>query len=168
VFVAGLSLWRDTRLLRFATLVPLALCVAYVLRVAAPAIDATQSARPIARSIASINTPVAVFKVSRSLEYGLGFYRNQQVSNYERGEIPREEHFLIARQNRDKELSAALAEWKAAQSASKSQQLADNCKEEIVHALFPAGGFALQGVRYYKVHSASFTRCQARRNDIPD
>jgi 4-amino-4-deoxy-L-arabinose transferase-like glycosyltransferase len=167
LFVTGLSLWRGIRLLRFATLVPLALCVAYVLRVAAPAIDATQSARPVAKSFASVTTPIAVYRVSRSLEYGLGFYRNQAVSNYERGEIPREEHFLIAKQNQDKELAATMNEWKAAQSATNPSKEPDDCKEEIVHALIPAGGFALQGVRYYKVHSASFTRCQALQNDVP-
>ena len=167
LFVAGLSFWRGTRLLRFATLVPLALCVAYVLRIAAPAIDATQSARPVARSFSSVNTPIAVYRVSRSLEYGLAFYRNQRVANYELGQIPREEHFLIAKQNQDKELAATLNEWKNAQSAANPSEESNPCKEEIVHALIPAGGFALQGVRYYKVHSASFTRCQARENGIP-
>jgi 4-amino-4-deoxy-L-arabinose transferase-like glycosyltransferase len=167
VFVISLSLWRGIRLLRFATLVPLALCVAYVLRIAAPAIDATQSARPVARSFSSVTAPIAVYRVSRSLEYGLGFYRNQRVNNYELGEIPREEHFLIAKQNQDKELAATLDEWKKAQSAANPSEEANPCKEEIVHALIPAGGFVLQGVRYYKVHSASFTRCEARENGIP-
>ncbi|MCI0351383.1 MAG: glycosyltransferase family 39 protein [Acidobacteriales bacterium] len=163
LFVAGLSLWRGMRLLRFATLVPLALCVAYVLRVTAPVIDATQSARPVARSLQNVTTPVAVFHVSRSLEYGLGFYRNQSVPRYDRGEIPREEHFLIARQNQDKELSATLKQWQAGHSNSQ----ANDCKEEVVHALFPSGAFPPQQVRFYKVHSASFTRCQAFQNWIP-
>src|SRR5262249_4411584 len=119
LFVTGLSLWRGMWLLRFATLIPLALCAAYVLRVTAPVIDATQSARPVARNFSTVTVPIAVFKVSRTLEYGLGFYRNQRISRYDRGEIPREEHFLIAKQNQDKELNATLNGWKAAQSASQ-------------------------------------------------
>src|SRR5262249_24158298 len=101
----------------------------------------------------------------RTLEYGLGFYRNQPISRYERGEIPREEHVLIEKQNQDKELAATLNEWKTAQSAASPQK--DDCKEEVVHALFPGETFPLQDVRFYKVHSASFLPCQANQNDIP-
>jgi hypothetical protein len=33
--------------------------------------------------------------VHRAIEYGLGFYRNQIIFSYERGEVPRRAHVLV-------------------------------------------------------------------------
>ena len=63
-------------------------------------LDRTYSARPLADRLASIAPPnetVAVFRVRRDVEYGLAFYRNHQVVNYEETGVPDEEHLLVAR-----------------------------------------------------------------------
>jgi 4-amino-4-deoxy-L-arabinose transferase-like glycosyltransferase len=87
------------RLLRFVTLVPVVLVVAFVLRFGSRAIDLKMSVRPLAAELASIEThrlPIAVCGTSRELEYGLAFYRNQTVARYESGEVPAGEHLLVA------------------------------------------------------------------------
>ena len=87
------------RMLRFVTLVPVVLAVAGVLKLGTTAIDQTLSARPLAVELASVETrqlPVALYGVSRELEYGLAFYRNQIPVRYESGNIPPEEHLLVA------------------------------------------------------------------------
>lgn len=84
--------------LRFS-LVPVTLGVAAVLRLGAPSLDATLSARPVANGISTLEKtrlPLAVFHVSRELEFGLNFYRNQVLERYESGEIPPTEHLLVA------------------------------------------------------------------------
>ena len=40
---------------------------------------------------------VAVFRVRRDIEYGLSFYRNHEVVNYEESGVPDEQHMLVAR-----------------------------------------------------------------------
>ncbi len=88
------------RLLRFATLVPIVIAVALILRVDAPALDAKLSARPLAQEIARSETsplPVAVFGVSRQVEYGLNFYRAHAIATYDRGEMPAGEHIVAGR-----------------------------------------------------------------------
>jgi 4-amino-4-deoxy-L-arabinose transferase-like glycosyltransferase len=87
------------RMLRFVTLIPVVLSVAAALKYGAAAMDHTLSARPLAIEIASIETrqlPLAVYGVSREMEYGLTFYRNQTTVRYEWGSIPAEEHLLVA------------------------------------------------------------------------
>jgi 4-amino-4-deoxy-L-arabinose transferase-like glycosyltransferase len=63
-------------------------------------LDHTYSARPLAEKIESsepsIET-VAVFHVPRDVEYGLSFYRNREVVNYEESGVPEGPHILIAR-----------------------------------------------------------------------
>jgi len=86
------------RMLRFVTLVPVVLTVAAILKIGGPAIDATLSARPLASEIARVEAgtlPAAVFRMSRETEYGLAFYRNQIISNYDRGEIPPRDHVVV-------------------------------------------------------------------------
>ncbi len=103
IFVAGIAITLVSRLglrmLRFVTLVPVVLVVAWILRVGGPSLDATLSARSVATDVASMETkplPMAVFGVSRETEYGLTFYRNQVVGRYELGQIPVVEHLLVA------------------------------------------------------------------------
>jgi 4-amino-4-deoxy-L-arabinose transferase-like glycosyltransferase len=87
------------RMLRFVTLIPVLLSVAAVLKIGAPALDATLSARPLATEIARIETrplPLAVFQVSRETQYGLRFYRDQIIPRYESGGVPSTEHLLVA------------------------------------------------------------------------
>ncbi len=63
-------------------------------------IDHTYSARPLAARLAALAPPgetVAVFRVRRDIEYGLSFYRNRQVVNYEESGVPTGQHILVAR-----------------------------------------------------------------------
>jgi 4-amino-4-deoxy-L-arabinose transferase-like glycosyltransferase len=95
-----LTLYRPMglRLLRFVTLVPVVLGLGAALRLGAPALDASLSARPLAQEINRVDNrslPVAVLRVSRETEFGLHFYRNQKIARYEAGEVPPAEHLLI-------------------------------------------------------------------------
>jgi 4-amino-4-deoxy-L-arabinose transferase-like glycosyltransferase len=94
-----LRLRPGLRLLRFVTLVPVILAIAAVLRLDAHFLDERFSVRLLSASISHIDNtslPTAVFKVSREIEYGLHFYRNQRIARYESGEIPSGEHILVA------------------------------------------------------------------------
>ena len=87
------------RVLRFVTLVPVVLALAAVLRLGAPALDATLSVRPLAAEISRMETrpvPLAVLRVTRETEYGLQFYRDQNIDRYELGDVPSGEHLLVA------------------------------------------------------------------------
>ena len=75
------------------------LSLAYLLRVVAPATDAALSARPLARYIGQMqNAPdqVAIYNLPRGIQYGLAFYRNQVISNYQTRQIPPGEHIVVA------------------------------------------------------------------------
>jgi len=63
-------------------------------------LDRSYSARPIAEKLliyAPVTQTVAVFRVRRDVEYGLAFYRNREIVNYEDAGVPQEEHLLVAR-----------------------------------------------------------------------
>jgi 4-amino-4-deoxy-L-arabinose transferase-like glycosyltransferase len=63
-------------------------------------LDRSYSARPLADRVAEYVPPdgvVAVFRVRRETEYGLSFYRNREVVNYEENGVPDEPHLLVAR-----------------------------------------------------------------------
>ena len=100
------------RLVRSATMIAVIVSVAAVIRVAAPAIDSTQSSRPIAATIQSFSqqpVPVALYHVNRIVGYGLDFYLNRPTQKYDSGEIPREAHVLVAASGTDPEFRALLA-----------------------------------------------------------
>jgi 4-amino-4-deoxy-L-arabinose transferase-like glycosyltransferase len=81
-------------------------------------LDRSYSARPLAEQLATqapgIET-VAVFRVRRDVEYGLSFYRNRAVVNYEERGVPDEQHLLVMRVagkgGVDLHTPAALAEY---------------------------------------------------------
>jgi len=138
VFVAMLAslLRQGTRVLRFVTLAPMVVAMAYMLRVAAPALDLAQSARPVAREIRAMElrpSRVAVFKTPRQTEYGLNFYRNQMIQRYERGEIPATDHFVIAPAGSQQEIT----------------RLVDGRRVSKV------GGLGPQGLEYFFISEAS-------------
>jgi 4-amino-4-deoxy-L-arabinose transferase-like glycosyltransferase len=63
-------------------------------------LDRTYSARPLADRLATLapaDETVAVFRVRRDIEYGLSFYRNSQVVNYEEAGVPDGQHLLVVR-----------------------------------------------------------------------
>ena len=111
VGIAATVRMQGLRTLRFVTLVPVVLGVAFIVRIAAPTVDATQSARPVAQAINRLEmrqTPIAVFQVRREVEYGLNFYLNRQIQRYERGEIPAADHLVLAKTGAEAELQKAL------------------------------------------------------------
>jgi 4-amino-4-deoxy-L-arabinose transferase-like glycosyltransferase len=82
-------------------------------------LDRSYSARPLADRLTSFqsspNETVAVFRVRRDVEYGLSFYRNHEVANYEEDGVPSEQHLLVARvtgrNGADLHTPAALEEY---------------------------------------------------------
>ncbi len=63
-------------------------------------LDGSYSARPLAERLQEFVPPdgeVAVFRVRRDTEYGLSFYRNDEVVSYEDDGVPDEQHLLVAR-----------------------------------------------------------------------
>jgi 4-amino-4-deoxy-L-arabinose transferase-like glycosyltransferase len=63
-------------------------------------LDRSYSARPLADRIATLvpgDETVAVFRTRRDVEYGLSFYRNREVVNYEQSGVPDEQHVLVVR-----------------------------------------------------------------------
>ena len=98
----------DLRVLRLATLVPTILALAIALRFGALPLDETLSARPVANELANFDShhlPVAVFLAPRETEFGLAFYRNQIISNYQMRQIPPGEHIVIAAQGFQKSIA---------------------------------------------------------------
>jgi 4-amino-4-deoxy-L-arabinose transferase-like glycosyltransferase len=99
--------------LRFVTLLPLILGVGFLLRALAPAVDATQSSRPIAQLLQQIDQPgplpLATFSLGRNTAFGLAFYLDRRVVPYEGLEIspavyelpaaiPAAAHILVTRE----------------------------------------------------------------------
>lgn len=103
VLAAGITATLRTasglRMLRFVTLVPVVLALAAALRLGAPSLNAVLSARPIAAELGRLERqplPLAVLLLPRETEFGLQFYRNQEIARYEAGQIPSGEHLLLA------------------------------------------------------------------------
>jgi 4-amino-4-deoxy-L-arabinose transferase-like glycosyltransferase len=100
------------RLLSRVTLFAVVVSVAAVVRFAAPVIDDTRSARPIAESIEAFShepVPVAIYRVKRAQEYGLEFYLNRPAEKYEDGNIPAAEHVLVAAQGSQSQVAQLVA-----------------------------------------------------------
>jgi 4-amino-4-deoxy-L-arabinose transferase-like glycosyltransferase len=124
------------RVLRFVTLVPVVLAVAAVLRLGAPALDATLSARPLSQEVSRVDNrslPLAILQLSRETEYGLQFYRNQNIARYELGQVPNGEHLLITREGQQ----VNIAKW------------------TTIRRVTYLGSFAPQGLDYYWVGKGS-------------
>jgi hypothetical protein len=63
-------------------------------------LDRAYSARPLADKLGTLapaDETVAVFRVRRDIEYGLSFYRNHEVVNYEQDGVPEGQHLLVVR-----------------------------------------------------------------------
>jgi 4-amino-4-deoxy-L-arabinose transferase-like glycosyltransferase len=88
-----------SRLLSRVTMFAVVISVAAVIRFASPAIDATQSARPIAHDILAFSheaVPIAVHHVNRVTQYGLEFYLDRPAQSYDQRDIPAAAHVLVA------------------------------------------------------------------------
>lgn len=88
------------RVLRFATLIPVVIAFALVLRGLAPIVNLTQSERPVAQTLVQTElgsiSEIALYNVTPGVAYGLSFYRNRWIPNYDNGEIPDGDHIVIA------------------------------------------------------------------------
>jgi 4-amino-4-deoxy-L-arabinose transferase-like glycosyltransferase len=127
------------RMLRLVTLVPVVLCVAAILRLGAPSLDVTLSARSLAGQITRADSrrlPLAVLLVSRETEYGLQFYRNQNIARYESGQVPSGEHLVVAPEGLRKGVEKRVA------------------GRRVTYL----GSFAAQGLDYYWVGAGSNQR----------
>lgn len=117
--------WQDLRVLRFVTMVPVVLGLAFVLRVSSPLIDRVQSARPVANELSRLDArgaQLAAFNITRETEYGLDFYRNQPVKRYERGEVPAGDHLLIARSGSEQQIQPLVSGRRLSHVASFAPQ----------------------------------------------
>ncbi|MGB6250400.1 MAG: glycosyltransferase family 39 protein [Terriglobales bacterium] len=104
----GLLSRAGLRLLSRVTMFAVVISVAAVIRFASPAIDATQSARPIARDILAFSheaVPIALYHVDRVTQYGLEFYLDRQAQSYDKGDIPAAAHVLVAAQGSQVEVA---------------------------------------------------------------
>jgi 4-amino-4-deoxy-L-arabinose transferase-like glycosyltransferase len=100
------------RLLRTVTLLPVLLAVFIAISRGAPILDATMSLRPVAieaRQLAPKPLPFAIFLLPRESEYGLQFYFNQALGRYELGEIPDEEHIVVAQEGNQARMARRAA-----------------------------------------------------------
>ena len=112
--------------LRTATMVPLLILLVFIFGVGPvfgiPALqrskqtidllNLTYSPRPLAEVLARISPPpgiVAVYRVRRDTEYGLSFYRDHRVVDYDRSPIPEEQHLLVTREPYTQQLPMLLA-----------------------------------------------------------
>lgn len=114
---------RGRQLLYLATLIPVVLAMAFLLRTAAPMLDGALSVRPLSAGIDQRmgqlgvpQAPVAVFNVKREVAYGLDFYRDQPISYYEGGPrdlppsgIPAQEHVVVAPEGSRAAVEAVVA-----------------------------------------------------------
>ncbi|HWY70672.1 MAG TPA: glycosyltransferase family 39 protein [Terriglobales bacterium] len=96
---------RGARMLLWTTIVPVAFGVFFLLHYAGRILGEAYSSRQVAGYIQGIERdnlltrirPVAVLDTRRDVEYGLGFYLDQRIERYERGEVPTVDHILVAR-----------------------------------------------------------------------
>jgi len=98
------------RFLHFATLVPMVLGMGFLLRPAASAIDQAVSARAVdahMREMGIKDTPIAVSN-KREVEYGLNFYRNQHVLNYEQDAMPDSAFVVVAKEGHEPQVQARM------------------------------------------------------------
>jgi 4-amino-4-deoxy-L-arabinose transferase-like glycosyltransferase len=109
---AALLSGSGVRLLRPATLFAVVVSIAAVIRFAAPVIDATQSARPIAESIQAFSrepVPIALYRVNRMQQYGLEFYLNRTTEKYEDGDVPSAAHVVVAAKGSQSQVAQLVA-----------------------------------------------------------
>lgn len=115
-FIFFLVRRRGQRMLLWTTIVPVAFGVFFLLHYAGRILGEAYSSRQVAAYIEKIerddfqtnDRPVAVYDARRDVEYGLGFYLDERVSRYERGEVPIVGHMLVAREGEHEEIAKVL------------------------------------------------------------
>ena len=115
-FIFFLVRRRGQRMLLWTTIVPVAFGVFFLLHFAGRILGAAYSSRQVAAYIDQVERdnlqtrfrPVAVFDTRRDVEYGLGFYLDERIERYERGEIPRVDHILVSREGEHEDIARIL------------------------------------------------------------
>ncbi len=112
--------------LRAATMVPLIMLLLFIFGIGPvfgipaiaaskrtiQALDLNYSPRPLSLVLAALApppTPVAIYRVRRDVQYGVAFYRNDPVINYDRSPLPAGRHVLITRTPFNADLTQRLA-----------------------------------------------------------
>jgi 4-amino-4-deoxy-L-arabinose transferase-like glycosyltransferase len=116
------------RLLSRATMFAVVVSIAAIIRLGAPVIDATQSARPIADAIRAFShepVPIALYRLSRMQEYGLEFYLNRPAQAYESGNVPAAEHVVVAAQGTQSQVEQLVPGRRVSYLASIPEQKVD-------------------------------------------
>lgn len=112
--------------LRIATLIPVALILVFLLGTRnGVLLDQKYSARTLAHELAALpDAPhqIAIFKARRDVQYGLAFYLNEKVPNYEHAGVPAGAHLLVVRDFHNVE--------KQAQSTAELHKLLDGREYE--------------------------------------
>jgi hypothetical protein len=116
------------RLLSRSTMFAVVVSVGAIIRVAAPVIDATQSARPIAGAIQAFSrepVPIALYRLSRVQEYGLEFYLNRPAQPYESGSVPAAAHVVVAAQGTQSQVAQQVPGRRVSYLTSIPEQKVD-------------------------------------------
>ncbi len=98
LFILAVVRLYGVRRLRTATLIPLVGLMFFLLGMHGHLLDLNYSARPLAREIARAAPGaqiIALHDVRRDLDYGLAFYRDQNMVHYDTDGIPDEAHILV-------------------------------------------------------------------------
>ena len=115
-FIFLLSRRHGPRMMLWTTIIPVAFGVFFLLHYAGRILGEAYSSRQVAAYIEKVERdnlqgrlqPVAVFDARRDVEYGLGFYLDQPIDRYERGEIPVGEHILVTREGEHEAIARLL------------------------------------------------------------
>jgi len=134
------------KVLHFATLVPLILALAFLLKPSSSAIDDATSARTVDAQLTHFGVTsghIAVLNVRRDVEYGLNFYRNQPISRYERDGVPPQAHVVIAKQGSEAAVQAIVGDSRK---------------------VSPLGTFTPQHLDFYRISAVEIPRNQIMQN----
>ena len=115
-FIFFLVRRRGTRMLLWTSIVPIAFGVFFLLHYAGRILGEAYSSRQVAAYIEKVErkdldtslAAVAVFDARRDVEYGLGFYLDERIERYERGEVPVTGHILVAREGEHQAIAKVL------------------------------------------------------------
>jgi 4-amino-4-deoxy-L-arabinose transferase-like glycosyltransferase len=95
-----------------ATLLPVIATLVFLLGFHGKDLDINYSARPLADQIKREAPDVKIIaadSIKRDMDYGLAFYRNQQLVHYDKDGVPDQEHLLVIRTNDSSDLEHYLA-----------------------------------------------------------
>lgn len=117
LFIFFLTHRGGQRMLLWSTILPTAFGVFFLLHFGGWALDAAYSSRDVAAVIQKAEQrkplgfafPVAVFQTRRDVEYGLGFYLDEPIERYERGEVPGAAHIVVTTEAASNQLAAKVA-----------------------------------------------------------